>query len=122
MINHFSLGVGSLQRSVSFYDAIFETLGYTRNLLNDKEVAYGSPGNLSFWLYPVDANDLKPMPGLHVAFTAPDQNSVKACYEAALRSGGRELKAPGPRPEISADYFGAMMFDPDGHKLEIVVG
>jgi hypothetical protein len=31
------------------------------------------------------------------------------------------VRAPGERPEISASYYGAIVLDPDGHKLELVL-
>ncbi len=45
---------------------------------------------------------------------------MEAAYAAAMAAGGRSLRAPGERPEISERYFGAVLLDPDGHKLEIV--
>jgi hypothetical protein len=32
------------------------------------------------------------------------------------------VRAAGAHPDIAADYYGAILFDPDGNKLEIVVG
>jgi predicted lactoylglutathione lyase len=45
---------------------------------------------------------------------------VEAAHAAALGAGGRSVRAPGLRPEISESYFGAVLLDPDGHKLELV--
>jgi hypothetical protein len=45
---------------------------------------------------------------------------VEAAHAAVLGAGGRSVRAPGLRPEISESYFGAVLLDPDGHKLELV--
>ena len=35
-------------------------------------------------------------------------------------SGGRDIGAPGPRPEYSEGYYGAFLLDPDGNNVEAV--
>jgi hypothetical protein len=45
---------------------------------------------------------------------------VTKFHEAALRSGGRDNGAPGPRPDYSKTYWAAFVFDPDGNNVEVV--
>ena len=39
---------------------------------------------------------------------------------AALRVGGRDNGAPGLRPQYHPNYYGAFVFDLDGHNVEAV--
>jgi catechol 2,3-dioxygenase-like lactoylglutathione lyase family enzyme len=39
---------------------------------------------------------------------------------AALDHGGSDDGAPGLRPDYDANYYGAFVRDPDGHKIEAV--
>ena len=59
--------------------------------------------------------------GLHISFRAKDRAQVHAFYDTALAQGGRDAGAPGPRPQYTAGFYGAFVFDPDGYKIEAVV-
>lgn len=122
MISHVSLGVVDLGRSGSFYDTVFGPLGYVRYAeTKPSELAYGPPGEALFWLYEVvPANDLA-SPGTHIAFQAANRDAVHEATSAAKHLGSQFTREPGAHPDIAPDYYGAVFFDPDGHKLEIVV-
>jgi predicted lactoylglutathione lyase len=45
---------------------------------------------------------------------------VDGFYKAALGAGGRDNGAPGLRPHYHPNYYGAFVFDPDGHNIEAV--
>ena len=47
---------------------------------------------------------------------------VEAAHAAALRHGGRDDGAPGPRPHYGPLYFAAYVRDPDGLRVEFVCG
>ena len=55
-----------------------------------------------------------------MAFSAPSRDAVIAFHEAALARGGVSAVAPGERPDISPRYFGTVLQDPDGHRIEAV--
>jgi len=57
---------------------------------------------------------------LHVGFYAPTRELVDAFWRAGLEAGYRDDGAPGPRPQYSADYYGAFLLDPDGNSVEAV--
>jgi catechol 2,3-dioxygenase-like lactoylglutathione lyase family enzyme len=120
MLDHLSLGVTDLTRALRFYDAAFAPLGYKRQLANEREAAYGPQGAPTFWLYPVKAGESVVGAGTHIALSAASRAAVEAAHAAALAAGGTSVRAPAERPEISQSYFGAVILDPDGHKLELV--
>jgi catechol 2,3-dioxygenase-like lactoylglutathione lyase family enzyme len=60
--------------------------------------------------------------GLHFCFSGPTAEAVDAFHAAALRAGGRDNGAPGPRREYNPDYYAAFIIDPDGYRIEVYYG
>jgi len=56
---------------------------------------------------------------VHLAFQAPDKQTVHAFHRAALSAGGRDNGAPGERP-YHPGYYAAFALDPDGNNIEVV--
>ena len=52
-----------------------------------------------------------------IAFTAKTKDEVQKAYEAALKAGGKDEGAPGPRPADSTTFYGAYLRDPTGNKI-----
>jgi catechol 2,3-dioxygenase-like lactoylglutathione lyase family enzyme len=122
MFDHLSVGVRDLAAARAFYDAFFAPLGSANAWADEKELAYG-PGGESrlFWLYPVDGTQVQGL-GAHIAFTADSRAAVDAAYAAAIANGATAVRVAGLHPDIAPDYYGAVLLDPDGNKLEIVAG
>jgi catechol 2,3-dioxygenase-like lactoylglutathione lyase family enzyme len=122
LLDHLSLGVRDLARSTAFYTAVLGALGYRLQRRLDEEVAFGPGEQWTFFLYP--AREDQPVAGarMHVAFRAAARSEVRAFHALALRSGGAPLpdREPAERPQFGADYFGAVLTDPDGHVLEVL--
>jgi catechol 2,3-dioxygenase-like lactoylglutathione lyase family enzyme len=117
MLDHVTIGVSDLARSKAFFDAALRPLGI-EPLYTDGEnfVGYGASRKAFFWIglrQPI-------LTGSHIAFTAPDRNTVDVFYMEALAAGGRDNGQPGVRPHYHANYYGAFIFDPDGHNIEAV--
>ncbi|HEX3499775.1 MAG TPA: VOC family protein [Stellaceae bacterium] len=125
MIDHLTIGVGDIARSRAFYDAALAPLGYRRSLDHGEGSGYSptdaGPGVVhprDFWI--VAAAGATAAPGFHFAFKAPHRPAVDAFHAAALGAGGRDYGAPGLRPRYHANYYGAFVIDPDGHRIEAV--
>jgi catechol 2,3-dioxygenase-like lactoylglutathione lyase family enzyme len=56
---------------------------------------------------------------VHLAFQAPDKETVQAFHKAALAAGGRDNGAPGER-SYHPGYYAAFVLDPDGNNIEAV--
>jgi catechol 2,3-dioxygenase-like lactoylglutathione lyase family enzyme len=123
MIDHTGLVISEPNRSRHFYDTALAPLGYQvikeipKEYLDGKVVlGYGVPPKPDFWTVEGTPNE----PRIHVAFRAETRAQVDAFYKAALAAGGRDNGAPGPRPHYHENYYGAFVFDPDGHNIEAV--
>ncbi len=57
---------------------------------------------------------------MHIAFAAESRAQVDEFYKAALEAGGKDNGAPGIREMYHPNYYGAFVFDPDGHNIEAV--
>ena len=121
MFNHLSFGVSDLDRASRFYDSVLGTLGYNRTHSNDREAAYGPGTDMLFWLYPAETGKAVSASRMHLAFDAPSRPAVEAFVAAAVALGATIVRPAGERPDISADYFGAIIDDPDGHRIEVIV-
>jgi catechol 2,3-dioxygenase-like lactoylglutathione lyase family enzyme len=116
MLDHVTFGVSDISRSQAFYDRALRPLGIERLYTEENFAGYGANDKAFFWI------GLKGVAqtGAHVAFTAPDRETVDRFYEAALAAGGRDNGAPGLRPHYHENYYGAFVLDPDGHNIEAV--
>ncbi|HWQ85060.1 VOC family protein [Brevundimonas sp.] len=122
MFDHLSLGVRDLDAARRFYAAFLGPLGHGETTATEAELAFGPGGETSqFYLYPVSGDRISGL-GSHVAFTAHSRAAVDAACAAALSNGATVLRPAGEHPDIAPDYYGAVLLDPDGNKLEIVAG
>lgn len=122
MFDHLSLGVRDLVAAREFYDAFFAPLGAAVASASAKELSYGPGGQAGlFYLYPVDGDQVAGL-GAHLAFTADTHAAVDAAYESAMERGATAIRVAGPHPDIAPSYYGCVILDPDGNKLEIVAG
>ena len=124
LLDHISLGVSDINRSRRFYDVTLRPLGLVRivDFGEGRGSDYGAaPGPLGVEFTITREAELRtPIPGSHLCFGAPDRAAVDAFHRAALATGGRDDGAPGLRTHYHADYYGAFVLDPDGHRIEAV--
>ena len=121
MLGHLSFGVADLARAMAFYDAALAPLGYVRVWTIDKQAGYGLPGGGDRLALKLQSGPVVPPgPGFHLALVASSREAVDLFHAEAMRTGGRDEGAPGPRPHYGANYYAAFVRDPDGHKLEAV--
>lgn len=121
MLDHISLGVTNLERSVSFYDAVLSPLGYVRVWSDSDAAGYAPPGqDDAFAIKGEDLGALTLPHRLHVAFAAASRTAVHAFHEAALEHGATDDGAPQVHGEYGPNYFAAFVIDPDGYRIEAV--
>jgi catechol 2,3-dioxygenase-like lactoylglutathione lyase family enzyme len=111
LIDHVHLRVKDLEASKRFYRAVLAAIGHADAFVDGKG---------HFWadeLYVDAAAD--DVSRVHLAFQAPDRETVHAFHRAALAAGGRENGVPGERP-YHPGYYAAFVLDPDGNNVEAV--
>jgi len=116
MFNHIGFPVRDAVKSRAFYTAALAPLGIGVAAEFPGWVGFGPPGKPQFWL----GGQGTPPSGAHIAFAAATRADVDAFYQAAIAAGGRDNGGPGLRPDYHANYYGAFVFDPDGHNIEAV--
>jgi catechol 2,3-dioxygenase-like lactoylglutathione lyase family enzyme len=57
---------------------------------------------------------------LHIAFAAPDDQTVDDFHRAATEAGYRDNGTPGERRVYHPGYYSAYVLDPDGNNVELV--
>jgi catechol 2,3-dioxygenase-like lactoylglutathione lyase family enzyme len=114
--DHIGFTVTDFPKSKAFYLATLATLGMSLHSEGEGWVLIGAEGRPEFWL---GAAGTVPAP-IHLAFVAQTREQVRAFHAAALGAGGRDNGAPGIRGHYHPNYYGAFVFDPDGHNIEAV--
>ena len=123
MIDHVSVAVSDLARSIEFYDVVFRPLGITRLWTASDAAGYGyndveEPFAIKLSNNPEPLrNDAK----IHIAFTAKTREAVTAFHAGALERGGIDEGPPDLHGEYGPGYFAAFVRDPDGNRLEAVL-
>lgn len=116
-IDHLWFRVADRAAARAFYTAIAPFAGITQ-VADDEQLTRfrRGPQRGSFSL--VDGDDATTP--FHLAFGAPDRETVRGFHAAATHAGAPDNGAPGERPEYHPGYFGAFVLDPDGHNVEVV--
>jgi len=123
MLDHIGLAVRDIDRSRAFYAKVLAPLGYglvmevTPQMTGgDTYLGFGTPQKPYFWI----GSRGRIEGSLHVAFAADNRAGVDEFYRVALAAGAKDNGPPGLRPQYHPDYYGAFVFDPDGHNIEAV--
>jgi catechol 2,3-dioxygenase-like lactoylglutathione lyase family enzyme len=111
LIDHIHLRVADVAASKRFYGAVFEALGFPDVLQEGRGFFHAD----ELFVDQADGYVTK----VHLAFQAPDRETVQAFHRAALAAGGRDNGGPGER-SYHPGYYGAFVLDPDGNNVEAV--
>ena len=116
LVDHVQLVVRDLGASRRFYEAVFRVIG----------VPLAGEGPGFFWADEVvisstdsPASQGRPTGPTHLAFQAPDRDTVDRFHATAIAAGGQDNGAPGERP-YHPGYYAAFVRDPDGNNIEVV--
>ena len=115
-IDHLWIRVRDLDASKRFYGTIAPVLGL-RIAGERTERFHVAAGDRSFALV---ADGRAPTENVHLAFPAPDNETVEEFHRVAVDAGYTDNGPPGERPVYHAGYYGAFVLDPDGNNVEAV--
>lgn len=127
-ISYLTLGANDLETGKSFYDRVFDVIGWATFAEYPGFVAYGpggkapvAEGGASLWLCnPFDGGTAGVGNGTMLAFAAESRAQVDGFHAAALAAGGADEGAPGLRPQYTPNWYAAYVRDLTGNKLAIV--
>lgn len=118
MFSHIMVGSNDIDRSKTFYDALFGAIGATPGKKDEKGINYLHNGALFMVRPPLDGKVATHGNGSTIGFTIDSPQRVDAWHAAGVQAGGTSIENP---PGIRQGTFGplylAYLRDPDGNKL-----
>jgi catechol 2,3-dioxygenase-like lactoylglutathione lyase family enzyme len=114
-VDHLTLRVRDLEASRRFYRGALSPWGGREVVEENGDISFGPQGSEDLAIVAGE-----PSGPIHLAFAAPDRETVDRFYAAALAAGGRDNGGPGERPHYHPGYYAAYATDPDGNNVEAV--
>ncbi|WP_405058126.1 VOC family protein [Kribbella sp. NBC_01505] len=119
MFDHVSLQCDDLAASRRFYETVFASLEISVSIDFGVVIAFSGPdGAPKFWLGETATDS--PQREVHLAFAAPDRDTVHAIHAAAQEFGAEVLHEPKEWPQYQPGYYAVFLRDPDGNNVEAV--
>jgi catechol 2,3-dioxygenase-like lactoylglutathione lyase family enzyme len=119
MFSHVTLGSNDLDRSRTFYDAVFGAIGGKPGSIDARgRLAYFHKGAMFLVTKPIDGEPATRANGGTIGFAMDGPEQAKAWHDAGVANGGTSIEdAPGVRSGGLGDLYLAYLRDPDGNKL-----
>ncbi|MEH2487474.1 VOC family protein [Bradyrhizobium sp. AZCC 2230] len=117
MLDHVVIAVSNYTDALAFYRPTLAALGIEIAAEWETSFAVGYPDQEPQLGFRAKGNPVTPQ---HIALRANSEDEVHRFYQAALRAGGTDKRALGPRPHYDDNYLAAFVIDRDGHNIEAV--
>ena len=119
MFSHIMLGANDIQESKSFYDAVFNVLGYDPGVIDEKgRCFYFTKSGVFAISKPIDGLPANKGNGSTVGFSAKSSGDVDDWHAAGTANGGATCEdPPGLREGAGMKLYLAYLLDPSGNKL-----
>jgi catechol 2,3-dioxygenase-like lactoylglutathione lyase family enzyme len=115
-IDHLWVGVRDLPAAEAFYETISRYAG----LRHGRRWEHGFQFRGAWATFSLVADGRPPTENLHLAFPAPDRETVDEFHAKAVAAGYESNGEPGERPQYHPGYYAAFVLDPDGNNIESV--
>lgn len=115
LFDHVRLPVRDIARSRAFYERALQPFG-VRVVESSQGPGFTIDDREDFWIMEQEMA----AGSVHIAFAAPDRETVDAFHAAAVEAGGVDNGRPGLRPHYHSGYYAAFVLDPDGNNVEAV--
>ena len=116
LFDHVKLRVRYIARSRAFYERALQPFGVRIVESSQGSIGFTTDDDEDFWI----KEDETAAGPVHIAFAAPDRQTVDAFHTAAVEAGGVDNGRPGLRPQYHSAYYAAFVVDPDGNNIEAV--
>lgn len=121
LIGYTTVGTNDLQRAMSFYDALFGSIGVPRLMEIPRIAAWGIDWEKPIFgvAVPYDGAPATAGNGSMVALGQRSREKVRTLYNKTIQLGGRDEGPPGVRGAegSSQAFYAAYVRDLDGNKL-----
>jgi catechol 2,3-dioxygenase-like lactoylglutathione lyase family enzyme len=117
MFSHVFVGSNDLDRTKTFYDALFAAIGGKPGFVDAKgRLIYSHNGAMFMATKPLDGQPATPANGGTIGFSMSAPEAADAWHAAGVAHGGTTCEDPPGLREDSGLYL-AYLRDPDGNKL-----
>ena len=119
MFSHVMLGSNDIDKSKTFYDALFAATGGKEGQMDPKgRLIYAHNGGMFLLTPPIDGQPATHGNGSTIGFAVDGPAQAKAWHEAGVANGGTAIEdPPGVRSGAGMNYYLAYLRDPSGNKL-----
>jgi len=119
MFSHMTVGSNDIERSRTFYDALFTAVGGKPGFDDPYgRVVYVHKGASFLVTKPIDGAAATAGNGSTFGFAVDGPDQAKAWHDAGVAAGGTAIEDdPGIRSSAFGDMYLAYLRDPDGNKL-----
>ena len=120
MFSHIFVGSNDLDRSKTFYDAVFGAIGGKPGMLDPvkQRLTYMHNGGLYMISIPINGEPATPANGGTIGFAIETPELINAWHDAGAAAGGTACEdPPGIREGGGMKLYLAYLRDPDGNKL-----
>lgn len=119
MFSHLMIGSNDIDRSKSFYDALFTATGGRPGRVDPHgRVMYMKDGGIFIITKPIDGQPANHGNGSTLGFAVSSPEQAHAWHEAGIAAGGTPIEDdPGIRTGAGVELYLAYLRDPDGNKI-----
>ncbi|MCB2067060.1 MAG: VOC family protein [Erythrobacter sp.] len=119
MFSHMMVGSNDLDKSKTFYDAVFTAIGGNPGIVDPKgRLVYMHNGSMFLVTKPIDGEPACVANGSTIGFAVDSPEQADAWHAAGVAAGGKAIEdPPGLREMGTMKLYLAYLRDPDGHKL-----
>ena len=119
MYSHVMLGSNDLDRSKTFYDALFAATGGKEGRVDPKgRLVYVNNGGILLITKPIDGDTASHGNGSTIGFAVDGPEQAQAWEKAGIAAGGTAIEdPPGVRSGMGVNLYLAYLRDPSGNKL-----
>ena len=117
MIGYVTLGTNDLKRGAAFYDGVLAEIGAKRLMEDDRIIGWGTQPSQPMLMIvkPHDQKEATSGNGTMIALNVGSPEAVKKVHARAIKLGGKDEGAPGPRGD--GGFHGGYFRDLDGNKV-----
>ncbi|MBW8752777.1 MAG: VOC family protein, partial [Sphingomonadales bacterium] len=118
MFTHVVVGSNDLEKSKTFYDALFTAIGGNPGMSMGSRIAYAHSGANFMVTTPINGEPAHHANGGTIGFQMAGPEQADAWHAAGVAAGGTTCEdPPGARDLGFAKLYLAYLRDPDGNKL-----